>query len=671
MTSLHPNCNHFPGVQEAPKFLPDEESTHTKILYQTVNKHFSKTPSGKIFDDDLKEIFALMILKLDLQDHTSSYKLSLSKYYPYQFGVKKALATLENLDFNIDSPVNCISLSYKIDHELGLLCIHKFFDAKLLHSPGDRTRSRFNAKSTMQPTPKGVAIVKRFIEKSGIKFSRMPSLLASTLNSMTLFCFDRSFLNDKITYSTVLVTVLFAQLLGPVPSLWSPENKPDMFKINFDYNILNMDNLAPEKFSLMRDHLFASPLHHKYFANPESDSHVQYYISSNGVRVFKDKTFTTESKESYNIRYCVSGKAISQWLMDCTDILSVKISQEIGNLFIKLGYLVPIFDYPSAATSKVFRPSHDWYYRISDVGKTKSFWYRKQKPVSLLPSAVNSRECQSSFDDISKLTDVLNDSGLKYLFRIHLVNEYCAENINAYDRLKLFLKKVNLLSKLLNYIDLNFDKGSNIYKSQVLKLSNDCLATIYHIYFTYLSPKAPFVLNINYNLRKRISDVLVGNDKAFDNIYNFNNNAEFMCSSSLESPMTVVAHNPGIKDQSSGEKPSSSSFCSLQRSRSTQLSEREVRIPCLELNDDESVFSLRDLAPGRSRRTYLGNTPPTSARDEEFREIYKSLLSFAPIGNELVNSLYGLMEIDSFPKFLNSEIFQQFRSLFEVLPSTI
>ncbi|CAH6720564.1 protein Sst2p [[Candida] jaroonii] len=589
--------------------LSDECSQSSgKTLCQTINKTFDKTPSGRIMEENIKDIYSLLIL--NVTSNSQEKWFFIAKQPPYSFIYDDGLKILKNINYDIETSLSTVSLSYQFSQKTAEGLLQKFYESKLLHSPLDRTRDKIKQGIFLQPTPKGVAILCNFINKNGIKFKVVPPIITSNLNSMELFCFERNFLNDKIVYSDYLIKILFIKMFGRKPNVWSPNNKQETFKVN----VANLHNLTSENVSSVnniKDTVQTSPLYHRYFTNPGSDAHVQYYLSS-GVRLFEDKTIGTQSK------YVVSGKAIGQWLMDCTDILTAKTAVEIGNLFIESGLLL-------SADQQPFSMNYNHFFHLSERAKTLVFWYRnKSKKIR-----VNDPKQSKS----PELKSFLTDPGLRYLFKVHSNNEFCCENIDAYNQLKLHTKKVKFLNKLIDYVEKHHLNKSPDYhkkfKTQIIKLSNDCLSLAYHIYFTYLSLDASFVLNIDYSLRKKVSTLLIDN-KTF-------------CSQS------------DVFEQKYFTKE-----CNELNGSMLDATDEGFYIPLQD--DDCSIFS------GNNTNTVVVEdipTNPSSPRDEQFNGVYQTIVDFAPLVNELMMFIYRMMEVDSFSKFLESQIYRDFQIILE------
>lgn len=228
---------------------------------------------------------------------------------------------------------------------------------------------------------------------------------------------------------------------------------------------------------------------------------------------------------------------------------------------------------------------------------------------------------------------------------------------------------------------MNYDQESKIYKNQVLKISKDCLALIYHIYFTYLAPQASFVLNIDYILRSKITAVLINNDKTFDMLDNYQ--ASVSSEDIGTSPVSCsqlpdeIHHDKGYSRTSSCNHESNHESVNSEveveeftnnSSVSDRFSNQVIYAPFEPNGDDNSVFSSKVILTPTKSSSQAPNllvVTPTSPRDKEFREIYHSLICFTPIASEIMNSLLTMMEIDSFPKFLISETFEEYKFIFD------
>ncbi|KAG7194178.1 uncharacterized protein KQ657_004887 [Scheffersomyces spartinae] len=554
-------------------------------------------------EQDLKDIFSILLIKLDLKEvpiETSSMTSFLRKReYPYLFSADRALQVMQDLDLVIDLKKARTVFKYDINNQLGLDFLSRFYDAKLLHCPTDRTRMELKLGLTVQPTPKGVAILVNFLSRSGIELTRWPSITFSSLNTMELFYFDRRGASDKILYSNYLLYLVFVRLMGNKLHIWSPRSAPQLvyypclanagyltdrllsvstdgeevveededifdglgegglkipkaefhsyFHFGATEDSLDSSSSSSEgskkTLNLLDSHskpdpnkkqnqsnrttihgsFTVSPFHHRYFTNPESDSHIQYYVSNTGVRLFEDKWFQNEHGKTLKSNVCVSGKAICQWLCDCTDIMYPRQAGDVAELLVRAKLLKPI-SLPSTSSrerSKHVMDDRNALYCLTDFGMRTVQWQTTKLELeevtddftSLALSLIIKGRPESTTKIVPKyvtetlktLEDIMKDPGMRHLFKKHLEAEYCCENLDAYYELKRLEKAVQSLHKMINE-ELNSDKNT---MWDVINAANQCLALAYRIYFIYIASDAPFTLNIGHDSRISIDKILV------------------------------------------------------------------------------------------------------------------------------------------------------------------
>ncbi|CAK9441640.1 uncharacterized protein LODBEIA_P55080 [Lodderomyces beijingensis] len=534
--------------------------TNPNILHEVILNKFNRTTSGRIYEKDLKDIFAMLIISLDLKKdsmpetsgkdaNSSRIKfMQFSKKYAYSFLLSTAIEKMSHLKIEIESSKTVTSISYNFKPEVALSLIIQFYRAKLLHSPADRTREEPKPVVALQPTPKGLSIVQAFCVKQGLKKANLPDiLLQPEFNSMRLFNFERDPISDKVVYSKSLVHLLFGRLLGPRPNIWSPTNKPDKVHVQKegyfecekfesqpgDFASLSESDsssngsgsgsgfgLGPDKgFSFssyqksssdfdseprstsVSTEEILSPFHHRYFENPKSDAHMQYYVSSVGVRLMRDKILVAHGQTEYH----VSGKAICQWLMDCSDIVSSKQASEIASLFLKHGLFTPDnFDEKDGVS--VF--SRERYYKVTSRGLQISQWGKRSQERMLKPRQVYSNgNLKSQKSDLS-LLEILKDPGTKMQFRKHLENEFCLENFDAYCQLEMFSSKMQPLLGLIGHAGEGNSDSKDELNQQLLDQQKACLSMAYQIFNTYINSESLRAVNIDYKLRTRIMNLL-------------------------------------------------------------------------------------------------------------------------------------------------------------------
>ncbi|KAG0669089.1 hypothetical protein C6P45_004161 [Maudiozyma exigua] len=550
--------------------------------HELSSKGFSYTPSGSIFTNDIKSVYSVFLICMDLQDHNSTTKgffTSFSKNYPYSFSVDDAINQMRNFQLSSSTNSTHVSISYQMSERLAKHLLNIFMSAKLIHCPADRTRSIPKEKVLLQPTPKGVAILKKFAKDVGLKV--LPQVLSSNINSMELFTFERSSASDSIIHSDYLIHILFIKLMGISPNVWSPSNPSDPLPAladllecpndTFTFESINLPSIGCDNSSsdevksdpsigswseqIQEDKLLAkdrkSLFAHKFFTNPDSDSHVQYYVSNSGIRLFKSKTF---GDNNIVIDYTFTTKAIWQWLLDCTDIAYPQEAIAVAALFLKVGLMVPILLPPSETSRKKFTISRSAYFTLSKLGSDIVQWRDNSKGIKnsqyknlkietpkevtidtgfvttgsviitdekkILSNNIDAVVSRELFGNFPNLHDILRDPGMRYLFRLNLEKKFCVENLDSYIDIKKFLKKMSLLRNIMETRSNNDLQSKTTFgpsskndiisaiNSALFKQANECLEIAYRIYSSYIMIGAPYQLNIDHTLREKISSVM-------------------------------------------------------------------------------------------------------------------------------------------------------------------
>lgn len=695
-------------------------SIQTTTLHELASKSFSRTPNGLIFTDDLKTVFSVFMICLDLQNDNKGSKKWFSPFektvFPFSFSMGEAVERMKNLELQVDMNSTCINISYNIQSDLACHLLETFMAAKLLHTPADRTRNEPKENVLLQPTPKGVGILQKYVRDIGLK--NIPKILFSDFNSMELFVFERSSATDSIIHSDYLINILFIRVMGTHPNVWSPSNQNDkipslskLLEYNNDtfsfediefetFNGFNKRQMSHEKETpwlyqvsdpQLQNENRISPFAHKYFTNPDSDSHIQYYVSDSGLRLFKSKAFGG-NKNIFD--YCFTTKALWQWLMDCTDIVYPKEAVSVAALFFRAGLIVPIVLPPSENSKRKFNISRLSYYTLTNRGWDIAQWNadnkikiaRSSSPESKLctprssmlehksseadetasvhegaflnPSSGSKSEEETAIGPVYSfrdMDDILQDPGMRYLFRSYLERYFCAENLDAFVEIKKFLKKMTILKKLIDSKHVNDLKKVRKRKSSdnnitatidcaLARQANECLEIGYHIYATYIMVKSPYQLNIDHNLRESISKVMlypfspISNGSAIDHDsdHDIFNESVPECLTPLDSPL--LALNQVARQEITSDFQHSNT--TLRNSASGPLQ--------FDATDPKTV-GLTSLQANK----YL------KIRDSKLSTTCRVLKKLYPLFENVNQDLYRLMKIDSLQKFMSSQIYQE------------
>ncbi|CCH63026.1 hypothetical protein TBLA_0J00260 [Henningerozyma blattae CBS 6284] len=690
-------------------------------LHELSSKSFNRSSNGLIFAEDIKTVYSLLLICLDLKDTTQESKKlfgGFSKTYPYSFSLAQAFEKMNKLELKVDMNTTCISVSYSIKPELAHYLLKIFMSAKLLHTPADRTRSEPKDKVLLQPTAKGVCILQKYVRDVGLK--KIPSILKSEFNSTKLFIFERNSVSDAIVHSEYLINILFARIMGPEPHIWSPnvvnEKLPTLAELleytNDKFTFENIvfkgdshfeDSLMPLELekswieeipdSLLNNESRISPFAHRFFTNPDSDAHIQYYISYNGVRICHLKVFEYDTK-STTVEYSFTSKALWQWLMDCTDIIYPKEAASIVTMFLEQCLIVPIRN--NINEQKRFTISRSQYCTFSRKGLELIQWKNKVniKNISentiLSQSEVNysrtnssdSSSCSSvklsddntsfnllmdktavpnkeKFDKNPSLKSILKDPGMRYLFRRHLTNEFCVENLDAYIEIRKFLKQMALLKKIIDSknnklkrkVGRGGQSGNNIIttiESALGKQANQCLEMGYHLYSLFIMIGAPYQINIGHTLRESITCILLHPKSPLSATLS-NDMSNLYIFKSIDADLKKTINSVDIT-----EPPKEKTILSPNKFNKQFCPKRDVRPKPLNLSDEDNTI---DLASSTNRSIHI------KTENNNLSNTLMILKRLYPLLDSVGKYTYHLMKIDSLQKFIDSDIYKEASNL--------
>lgn len=553
-------------------------------------------------------------------------KFSMSKSYPYAFSVRQAVETMQLLKLAIDLEFVTSNISYSVSQDLAFALLNMYFDAHLLHCPKSRTEKNLSEDMTIQLSPKGTALVYNFCKRTGMRPEQMPAVVKSSFNSLRLFSFERSPITNKVLYSEYLLLILTTLMMGPSPNVWSPALAPMKIRNLFEEESCNCSlfsvllvsrNPFEDQDPMVKPELYVSPLHHKYFTNPESEAHIQYYESETGIRLHTDRGLGNEKQAA---DYSFTGKSMVQWLMDCTKLLSVSEALEVCNLLLKHGYLAPV---SVQASRRSFSPQRNAYYTLSKIGKQACQWENGNDLEASSLEYLLSHSSELYFKKVS-LKAILSDPGMKFLFKLHMAKERCSENLDAYLLLVEFAKLKGHLSRLMELNSrLEDDQKKRRLASILENQVNSCYSMAFHLYLTYLSLDSLYDLNIDYGLRQEVNRVMKyarGTDGTSSPMY-------------YERPLTDFMKTP-IYDKLQEEMLESLHNGTLEHSSQTNGS-LDTEIQSLDSDRTQSMREDSDKMLVEELMAAMG-------------KIYE-------VFGKIANSIYRLMEVDSYPKFMRSE----------------
>ena len=366
--------------------------------------------------------------------------------------------------------------TFSMAREMARSVCQRFLDARFVESADGKQAKEFTMKgSVWQLTPKGIHVLERFCAKNGIQQKHVTELVNSPRNTMQLVILERDSATDKLSSDRSTLEVIFRRFVG--------QNGP---------NVKNSTSSA------------------------DSDSLSEYKDGIAGVRMANERRVGSPPRTVYQT---FTGKAATDWLMDCCTTVDRRETTEIASLFMdqELIWCVQadkayLAQYPQDKDGAKFQPTKHAIYQLSQKGKDVINMTSRERTSESEGTGQSTRSGVSRDSNTQKLDKILNDAALRLLFRENLRDTHCEENLSFYLDVDEFLKSCKVAIKA-NSPSRNGGKST----SQNLDSVKETMASAYGIYNAFLAPGSPCELNIDHLLRNQLATRMtkaVGQDGA-------------------------------------------------------------------------------------------------------------------------------------------------------------
>lgn len=383
--------------------MPGQEKNNSK-MHQTSSKVLRMTDDDRPFARDFKDLFSTLITSLPLTAHRVRFTR-----VEESFLSEEAITNLGSLKFSqsnrIPDPnnptrwvVTTTTTTFSMSKEMARQVCQRFVDARFIESAEGKTHQQYPAKGALwQLTPKGVQVLKSFCDRNGIEARHIEPLLRR--QQMHIVLLERHPDTDKLISDKTTMEVVFRRMAGAE----GPNLKAST-------------------------------------AQADSDSLSEYATGLVGVKMARDRRVADRI-----VPYTFTGKAASDWLLDCCTTVDRRETYELCELFVKWQLMTPIIEdkayvrfYPSAS---IFQPTKNAVYAVTERGQRICGWLQRPPSVSSDDSGELSKEKTKMPRDtnMNRLQTILNDPALRMLFREHLRTCLCEENLNFYLDVQDFL----------------------------------------------------------------------------------------------------------------------------------------------------------------------------------------------------------------------------------------
>jgi hypothetical protein len=216
-----------------------------------------------------------------------------------------------------------------------------------------------------------------------------------------------------------------------------------------------------------------------------------------------------------------TGKAATDWLMDCCTTVDRRETNEIATLFLEheliwcvqqdKTYLAQ-FSQQDKEKAVIFQPTKNGIYQMTQKGKDVVNMINKERTSESEGSSAVTRAGVSRDSNTQKLDKILNDAALRLLFRENLRDTHCEENLSFYLDVDEFLKSCKVAIKANSP-----SRSGKSPNNGNLDSVKETMASAYGIYNAFLAPGSPCELNIDHLLRNQLATRMtkaVGQDAA-------------------------------------------------------------------------------------------------------------------------------------------------------------
>ncbi|KAL2153249.1 hypothetical protein VTH82DRAFT_4404 [Thermothelomyces myriococcoides] len=456
-----------PSLPE-PTHLPRFDSK----MHQTSSRLLRMTDDDRPYTKDFKDLFATLIVSLL---PLSAHRVRLTKV-EHTFLSEDAINNLGSLKFSQSNRMpdpkdpsrivtTTTTTTFSMAKDMARSICQRFLEARFIESADGRYQQVYAMKGVVwQLTPKGICILDRFCSRNGIQQKQVAELIGSSLPQLVTL--ERDGQTDKLLTDRGTIEVIFRRFIG-----------------TNGFNIKSSVSSA------------------------DSDSLSDYRDGLTGVKMAAERKINGKTyKDTF------TGKAASDWLLDCATTVDKRETYEIASLFVEYELMEAVqqdraymMQHPSAT---LFQPTKHAIYQVTAKGRDLANGNLTRGRASE-SEGVSSRCGGISRDsNTQRLDKILNDPALRLLFRENLRETHCEENLSFYLDVDEFVRQCRQAIRVAQ------KNPNNAASMDGIK---EIMAQAYGIYNAFLAPGSPCELNIDHQLRNNLATRMtkaVGQDVA-------------------------------------------------------------------------------------------------------------------------------------------------------------
>lgn len=440
-------------------------------MHQTSSRLLRMTDDDRPFTRDFKDLFSTLIVSLL---PLSAHRVRLTRI-EHTFLSEDAINNLGSLKFSQSNRMpdpkdpsrivtTTTTTTFSMAKDMARSICQRFLDARFIESADGKMQQVYTMKgSVWQLTPKGVCVLDRFCSRNGIQQRQISDLIALGMSYLCIL--ERDTQTDKLVMDRGTMEVIFRRMIGS--------------------NGLNIKSSV---------------------SAADSDSLSDYRDGLTGVKMASERKINGRTyKDTF------TGKACSDWLMDCCTTVDRRETYEMGTLFVQYELMEPVQQdrayiaaSPGAAS---FQPTKNAIYQLTAKGRDIISGGTSRGRTSESEGIVSSRTGIARDSNTQRLDKILNDAALRLLFRENLRETHCEENLSFYLDVDDFVQSCRQAIK-------HAQKNPSATSMDGIK---EIMASAYGIYNAFLAPGSPCELNIDHQLRNNLATRMtkaVGQDVA-------------------------------------------------------------------------------------------------------------------------------------------------------------
>ncbi|KAI8880019.1 regulator of G protein signaling superfamily [Backusella circina FSU 941] len=192
--------------------MPNSDPSHS-----TYTSMMRLTKNGRPFTKDLYDMFAAVIMQINLTDHRILFRT-----YPYTFTTDEATNFKKSFQFiHVDHSTDAegrqistrTTTTFSMDYNTAKRLLQYFLDARLIKNIGDPNSDTVRDKGLWRPTPKGKCVLTDFSQETQVKLTQtlLDALTSPIINTATcrFIWLDRLSNDDQIMFCRANMTAAF------------------------------------------------------------------------------------------------------------------------------------------------------------------------------------------------------------------------------------------------------------------------------------------------------------------------------------------------------------------------------------------------------------------------------------------------------------------------------